>query len=172
MSRDDRGPARLALITTTNIEYLQWLAERLARPDMRTFWEDRMRVDPVATFASLFANPDQSIAFDIGPGDGVLAFTKAGGVAYRAYLFAASWGRRAMRNHSLRRDAVKAAMLGLQFEVLDGITTVSNFSARRAMEAGGMRYRGRIPKGLCYNGEHTDGVWYELSRADLGLPPL
>jgi len=171
MSKRDTGPARLALITTTNIEYLQWLADRLAKPDMRSFWEDRMRIDPLITFASLFANPENAIAFDVGPGDGVLAFLRTM-PGYRAFLFGASWGRKAMRCPKLRRDAAKAAMLALPFEVLEGITREDNARARHAMTASGMRLRGRIPEGLWYNGQRTDGVWYELTRADLNLPPL
>lgn len=171
MSKGAAAPPRLALITATDVPYLEWLAARLARPDMRSFWEDRMRVDPLATFGTLFVNPETAIAFDVGPGDGVLAFWRVS-PGYRAYLFGASWGRNAMRNPELRRQAAKAAMLALEFEVLDGITAEDNARARKAMEGAGMRYRGRIPKGLCYSGVEKPGVWYELTRADLDLPAL
>lgn len=135
-----------------------------------TFWEDRMRADPFRTYLHIFVNPN-NIVFDVGEGDGVLAFVKES-IGYRLFVYGASWGRRAMRVPLTHRRAAAAALTALNATVIDGITRWDNTRARRANEAAGMRLRAKIPHNLCYNGEVVDGAWYELSRDDLGLPPV
>ena len=161
----------ICVINPNDQVYLDFLAKQLIREDMCSFWEDRMRSNPRALFTSLFMNPDHAIGFDIGNGHGVLAFLKQL-PGHRAFMFGAAWGERAKHCPQVRRRATAAAMLALEFEVMEGITSASNTAAIGAMEAANMRYGGRIPKGLWYNGVQTDGVWYELSRKDLELPPL
>ena len=159
---------RVVKPTEDENEYFQFLATKLAQHPQ--FWEDRMRTDPARTFGEIFFNPNNFVV-DLGPREGVLAFYKVV-PGYRAFLYGASWGPKAMRCHEKRRIAGVAALVALDLQVIDGITREDNTHARRAMERSGMRYRGRIPQGLWYNGQATDGVWYEFSREDAGVPPL
>ena len=158
------------VVPVNDIEYFKFLATQLAKPSMRSFWEDRMLINPIETFRYLFMNPSNFVV-DLGPREGVLAFVTQT-PAYRAFLYGASWGRKAMRCVEERRTAVTAAISGLNLSVVDGITKATNIRAQRAMEASGMRRRGKLVQGLWYNGKAVDGVWYELSREDVNLPPL
>lgn len=150
-------------------EYLLWLAGKVRK--YPTFWEDHLRLNPTMSFLNIFAARD-SFVVDIGPREGVLAFKRTP-PGYRLYLFGLHWGRSVeARNPKLRRTAAAAALVALEATVLDGITSWDNKKARRAMEASGMRFRGRIKGGLWYDGVEKDGAWYELHRDDLQLPEI
>ncbi len=129
-----------------------------------------MRVNPAASYLYVFCNP-ANLILDVN-GQGVLAFhrTPAG---TRALLYGISWGRAAMRIPTARNAAARLALTLLKVQRIEGITREDNTRAREAMISGGMRYCGRIPGALWYNGKPVDGVWYELDRElDFGLDPL
>ena len=90
----------------------------------------------------------------------------------RAVLYGISWGPGAMRIPTARRKAVELALLLLKVQRIEGLTREDNTNARKSMEALGMKYCGRLPGALCYNGVATDAVWFELDRTDFGLEPL
>ena len=128
-----------------------------------------MRVNPVAFYINLFCNTN-NLVLDVG-GDGTMAFERSNnGIC--AWLYGASWGPQSMRATNARQAAYKAALLGLGVHTIEGITAQSNTLAKKAMERSGMKYRGRLPGALWYNGERTEGAWFEITREDLGLPPV
>jgi hypothetical protein len=135
------------------------------------FWEDRMRVNPVQSFAEIFANP-RNVVFDLH-GDGVVAFVVTF-PNFMAYVYGFSWGPKAMGPSMpfTWRVCAASAMIARNLHVVHGLTAWNNTLARRANRNSGMRFRGRIKDALSYNGVVTDAAWYELSRHDLGLPPL
>lgn len=152
-----------------DVAALERLAENMgAHPQ---YWEDRMRVNPVQSFAYIFANPS-NVVFDLA-GDGVVSFV----IQYpnwSAFVYGFSWGRKAMgpRMSQVWRACAATAMITRNLHVINGLTAWDNTLARRANERSGMRFRGRIFNALSYNGVVKDAAWYELSRKDLGLPPL
>ena len=166
------APIEVRLVDTKNPEkekeYYEWLAMKLK--DMPDMWEDRMKLDPVITFINIFAHPDNFVV-DVGPREGVLAFAKAP-PGYRAFLYGAMWGDRAHGIHKERHTVAAAAMEALKINSIEGITRADNILARKAMEKGGMRFKCAFKGGLWYNGVECDGVYYALTREDLGLSPL
>jgi hypothetical protein len=129
-----------------------------------------MKVDPVATYLAVFNHPANFVV-DLN-GAGTMAFQR-GANGVRAWLFGAVWGRAAMRCPTARRVASRAAITALRVQRIESIVRAANVLARKACVDIGMRYQGRIPGELWYNGERVDGVWYEFDREiDFGLEPL
>lgn len=158
---------RLTIISPLNNEWHKATAAQLAK--FPHFWDDHMLSNPIATYITIFCNPD-NLVLDVN-GQGVLAFHRSIS-GCRAVLYGVSWGKEAMRIPTARYEAAKLALVVLNIQRVEGITREDNRLARRAMEDGGMRYNGRLPKNLWYNGKAFDGVWYELDRIDFGLDPL
>jgi RimJ/RimL family protein N-acetyltransferase len=144
-------------------------AERIKYENMPSFWEDHMRINPVATYAMVFANPN-NLVLDFN-GEGFMAFHRAGN-GIRAWLYGAAWGRTAMRCHTARNVALKVALEALKVQRIEAIVRASNTLSRKACERAGMHFRGRMPGGLWYNGQREDGVWFDVDRAEFGLEEL
>ena len=166
-AKDTNDPCPARIVSPNETEYLTWLAGKLRiYPD---FWEDRMRINPGVTFAWLFANSN-SVVFDLD-GGGVLSFV-VDPLKYRAFLYGASWEKKAMRIPITRRMCATAAMASKDLLSIEGITKYNNKVARKAMEASGMTYRGRILNSLWYNRVPVDGALYEFRRDQTDLDPL
>lgn len=149
----------LTIISPTDFDWHKQAVENLAR--FPHFWDDGMRVNAAASYLQIFANP-ANLTLDVN-GEGVLAFYRVPN-GTRAILYGVSWGRDAMRIPTARREAAKMALLLLGVQRIEGITREDNRMSRKAMEASGMRYCGRLPEALWYNGKAINGVWYELDR--------
>ncbi len=162
----------MRVVDPTDMDYIQYASAKFKLPSMRWFWEDRLLLNPVRAWLTIFGNPANFVV-DIGPGDGILSFVPVS-PGHRAMLFGASWGRWAMGKNSIpaRKLAAAAAMSKFNLSVIEGITAAPNRLAQRAMEMSGMSRRGRIIGGLCYSGRRTDGIWYEYTREQAGLPTL
>jgi RimJ/RimL family protein N-acetyltransferase len=128
-----------------------------------------MRVNMAQTYLNIFCNTN-NLVLDIG-GDGIMAFERASnGIC--AWLYGASWGPASMRAVEARTTAYRTALLGLGVHAIEGVTAQSNTLAKKAMRSSGMKYKGRLPGALWYNGERTEGAWFEITREDLELPPV
>ena len=159
---------RLTIISPLDNEWHKRTAAQLAK--FPHFWDDHMLRNPIATYMTVFCNPE-NLVLDVN-GCGVLAFHRSY-IGNRAVLYGVSWGRDAMRIPTARNEAAKLAFVILRVQRIEGITRADNRRAREAMLSGGMRYNGRLPKSLWYNGKPHDGVWYQLDRElDFGLDPL
>lgn len=159
----------IKIIRPTDYGELNRLAKNLSTPKMAEwFWEDSLRINPLQSFYVLFMNPNHVI-MDIGDGDGVLAFT-AISQNWRASVYAAFWGPRAVRNPKLIRTAVAVVMEMHNLLVVEAMTREDNVACRRALKACGFTHRGSIPDRLWYNAERKTGEWWEIDRAAVGLP--
>lgn len=157
------------LIRPLDLEKLQKIAIRLAKPDMvKWLWEDSLRANPLASFALVFMNP-RNIVFDIGDGDGVASFANIS-PNWRASVYVAMWGPRATRKRDVWHKAIAIAMEMHNLLVVEAITRADNVAARRGLKFCGFKFRGSIPDRLCYNGVLTAGHWWEIDRAAVGLP--
>lgn len=158
----------IKIIRPTDGGELNRLAKNLSAPKMvKWFWEDTLRVNPLQSFALIFMNP-ANVVMDIGDGDGVLAFTGIN-KNWRASVYAAFWGPRAVRNPELIRKAVGVVMEMHNLLVVEAITREDNVACRRALKACGFTHRGSIKDRLWYNTERKTGEWWEIDRAAVGL---
>ncbi len=160
----------IKLIKPIDWDALNTLAGHMAKPKIRDwFWEDALRVNPLVSFAFIFANP-ANVVLDLGNGHGVLAFASIA-ANWRASLYAATWGPRATRNPPLWRRAIAIAMEMHNLLIVEAITREDNRSAIRALDSCGFKYRGSIPDRLCYNGTAHPASWWEIARETVGLEP-
>jgi RimJ/RimL family protein N-acetyltransferase len=160
----------LRLIRHDDKEALGQLAARVGSTPQ--LWDDRSRVSmpiAVAHFASIYASP-LSVVYDIHDGAGMVAVARVT-LGWRGTVFAAAWHRRAMGRDMipLYRTALAAATVARNLLVLDSFIHADNTLARRLTERAGFEFRGRIADAACYNGRVLDVLWYEITRAGLGL---
>ena len=156
----------IKVVAPTDQEALSRIAQHIAK---QKFWEDGMLFNIGETFQYAFMNPNAFVV-EIAEA-GVLSFVTIH-PRMRARLYGVMWSPRAMRKPELWRTAGIAAFEALELHVIEALTSWDNSLARKAMEAGGMTFKGRIKDALCYSGVVKDAAWYEATRADAGLPPI
>lgn len=159
----------LAILHPTDAAKLTHAAEMMR--DLINFWDDRARLAPALWFMHIFGNME-NLVFDVYDGAGIIAFAQVR-PNWRASCYAAVWDRPpGLHVIRLLKQASAVAFLKYNLHSIDSFTSEDNRGALIAARGTGAERRGFITDGVAYLGMKKNGVWHELRRETLGLPPV